>query len=154
MRVEFTWADGAVRNTWLQVTVASSATTGLNTPDVFFFGNAVGETGDDPAAANVGITDFLSTRSNLQTFLNPAGLTNTFDFNRDGRVDATDQIITRSNSGFSLVFFTPVGPAGTASAAASASLMPAFSATDATSTTSAAKTTGRGHGHSILAKQK
>jgi uncharacterized protein YkwD len=109
-RVEITWADGAIRNTWLQVTVGATATSGLTAPDVFYFGNAVGESGDNGAVATVDTTDFLSTRSNLQTFLNPALMTNTFDYNRDGRVDATDQIITRNNNGFSLTLFRPADP--------------------------------------------
>jgi hypothetical protein len=109
-RVEMTWADGAIRNTWLQVTVGATATTGLTSPDVFYFGNAVGESGDNAANATVDTTDFLSTRGSLQTFMNPAPISNTFDYNRDGRVDATDQIITRNNSGFTLTFFTPADP--------------------------------------------
>ncbi len=153
-RVEFTWADGAIRNMWLQVTVAASGTSGLSTPDVFYFGNAVGESGDEPAAANVGITDYLSTRSNLQTFLNPAGLTNTFDFNRDGRVDATDQVITRNNNGFSLVLFTPVDTGGATSATTSNSLVPAVSGTDGTTRSSKDKNPGRANGHLTLAKVK
>jgi hypothetical protein len=153
-RIEFTWADGAIRNTWLQVTVAASSTTGLATPDVFYFGNAVGETGDNPANASVTITDFLNTRSNLQTFLNPAGLSNPFDFNRDGRVDATDQVITRNNQGFTLVFFTPADPSdptlsgSVAPATASASIastgpttLTLVDATDTTTPKKSSKTT-------------
>ena len=109
-RVEFMWADGAIRNTWLQVTVAASATTGLTAPDLFYYGNSVGETGDNPANATDDTTDFLTTSTSLQSFLNPAPMTNTMDFNRDGRVDATDQIIARNSYGFSLTLFTPADP--------------------------------------------
>ena len=51
-RVTITWPDGAITNEWLQVTVNATAITGLAQPDVFYFGNAVGETGNNPANAD------------------------------------------------------------------------------------------------------
>ena len=60
-RVTITWADGAIRNEWLQVTVNPTAVTGLTAPDVFYFGNLVGDTGD--AALSVDAADVLATRS-------------------------------------------------------------------------------------------
>jgi hypothetical protein len=47
-RYAITWPDGTVRNRWLEVTVNPSARTGLATPDVFYFGNLVGDTGVTP----------------------------------------------------------------------------------------------------------
>ena len=44
-RVEFTWADNAIVNEWLRVTVKSDAATGLAAPDVFYFGNLIGASG-------------------------------------------------------------------------------------------------------------
>ncbi|MEO2032590.1 MAG: right-handed parallel beta-helix repeat-containing protein [Planctomycetaceae bacterium] len=44
-RVTFTWADGAIKNQWLQVTVKANANTGLATPDVHYWGNQFGDTG-------------------------------------------------------------------------------------------------------------
>src|SRR5262245_35905880 len=49
--------DGAIANTWLQVIVKATATTGLATPDVFYFGNAIGESGDSAANALVNASD-------------------------------------------------------------------------------------------------
>lgn len=118
-RVQFTFADGAVRNTWLQVTVAATATTGLAAPDVFYFGNAVGESGDDAAAAAVTSGDQAVTRSNAQSFPTPAPITSPYDYNRDGRVDAIDVLIARNDLGFSLVLFTPADAGAAATAAAS-----------------------------------
>jgi hypothetical protein len=43
-RVSIVWADGAIRNQWLQVTVKANANTRLSQPDVFYFGNLAGET--------------------------------------------------------------------------------------------------------------
>ena len=95
-RVTITWADGAIKNTWLQVTAKTSL--GLPAADVFYFGNAFGETGNSAANAQVNSTDEIGARSNPKTFLNPALVGDTYDFNRDGFVNATDQIIARSNS--------------------------------------------------------
>jgi hypothetical protein len=97
-RIEFTWADRAIRNEWLQVTVKADANTGLSAADVFYFGNAVGESGDSAADAIVNSADELGARNDPHPFLNPAGITNAHDYNRDGRVDASDQLIARNNA--------------------------------------------------------
>ena len=97
-RIVLAWADGAITNTWLQVTVKATTATGLLHPDVFYFGNSVGESGDDPAGAIVNSTDELGARNHAKTFLDPTAIDDAFDFNRDGFVNATDQILARSNS--------------------------------------------------------
>ena len=102
-RVFLTWADNAIRNTWLQVVVLPGSTTGLAAPDVFYFGSVVGETGNDPANARVNLQDVGATRAN-QTGFGSATIENDYDFNRDGRVNLADIAIVRQNqSGFSSV---------------------------------------------------
>ncbi len=96
-RVTVIWADNAIQRQWLQVTVLANATTGLSTPDVFYFGNAIGDSGDTAGHAKVDATDEMAARNNPRTFLNPAEIDDPFDFNRDARVDATDQLIARRN---------------------------------------------------------
>jgi len=96
-RVKITWADGAILNRWLQVTVLSTANTGLNSPDVFYFGNAVGESGDSTADAKVNAADVLLARNNARNLLNPAPIDFRYDFNRDRRVNATDMLLARDN---------------------------------------------------------
>ncbi len=96
-RVELVWADGAIQKQWLQVTMLADAATGLSVPDTFYFGNAVGEAGDSAGNAMVDVTDELSARNNQTGFLNPAALTNPYDYNRDRIVDVTDQLIARNN---------------------------------------------------------
>jgi ELWxxDGT repeat protein len=103
-RVTLTWLDHgraghsggsqAVANGWLEVTVKATANTGLAAPDVFSFGNLVGETGDRPDRAVVTTTDFVRTREN---FTRSAGVTNRFDHDRDGRVSGTDLAAVRPN---------------------------------------------------------
>ena len=96
-RVTISWADHAIENQWLQVTVKATPRTGLVEPDVFYFGNAVGESGNQPGNAIVNATDEIFARNCPRGVLNPAALDDPRDFNRDGLVNGTDQIIARSH---------------------------------------------------------
>ena len=95
-RVTIIWPDYAIRNQWLQVTVLAEGV-GLYETHVFYFGNAVGESGDSDANAEVNDTDVLLARDNPHNFFDPATVTCPYDYNRDGRVNATDMLIARSN---------------------------------------------------------
>ena len=96
-QIVLTWDDGAIRNTWLEVTVLVTLDTGLAVPDVFYFGNAVGDSGNDPNDARVDATDVLLTRGSPRPFFDPAEIDNVYDFNRDRRVNAIDTLIARNN---------------------------------------------------------
>ena len=100
-RITLIWPDGAIRNTWLEVTVLGAGNTGLPTDDVFYFGNAIGETGNSAGDARVDAVDVLMTRQNPQPFFDPATIDNVYDFNRDRRVDAIDTLIARNNQTWS-----------------------------------------------------
>jgi len=102
-RVTLTWPDYnpltdpvtmAVANGWLRVTVKANANTGLAAPDVFSFGNLIGETGDAAGAAEARVTalDLASVRRALNAA--PAADSRT-DFNRDGKTNALDLAIVR-----------------------------------------------------------
>jgi len=91
-RVTIIWADGAIKNQWLQVTVKANNITGLAAPDVFYFGNQVGETGDSPTTAAVTAADYTDTRALLGA---SSGIGGRYDFNRDGRVNTTDVLLIR-----------------------------------------------------------
>jgi hypothetical protein len=80
----------------LQTTVKAGGNIGLTTPDVFYFGNAPGESGNIVGDTAVSIIDELLARNNPASIANPAGITNRFDYNRDTRVSAIDQIIARN----------------------------------------------------------
>ena len=99
-RVVFTFADNAIRNTWLRVTLPATAATGLPRPDVFYFGNLAGDTGNDRGTPTVNATDLARTRANVGR--TTAAALATYDFNRDGKVDAADVAIVRSNQRRSL----------------------------------------------------
>jgi len=95
-RVIIIWTDGAIANKWLQVTVRATPNTGLTGDDVFYFGNAVGDTGNNAAGAAVDSQDEVAVRGH-KTGFTPATISNVYDFNRDRRVNATDELIARSN---------------------------------------------------------
>ena len=96
-RVTIIWKDKAIEKQWLQVTVLVTPETGLAAPDVFYFGNAIGESGNSTTDAKINAFDMLRTRDNQRNFLYPAPIAFLFDFNRDAQVDATDMLIARNN---------------------------------------------------------
>ena len=102
-RVTVIWAEpGAIAVQWLQVTVLANDNTGLAADDVFYFGNAVGESGNSLANAAVDATDEIGARNHPHWFMDPAPIYDAYDYNRDKKVDATDQIIARNNQTFFL----------------------------------------------------
>jgi hypothetical protein len=96
-RVTLIWPDGVIRNCWLQVTVLATDATGLAKNEVFYVGNAVGESGNSITDALVNAIDEIGARNNPHSPFNPAPKDDPFDFNRDKLVNATDQIIARNN---------------------------------------------------------
>ncbi|MEX0676561.1 MAG: ELWxxDGT repeat protein [Pirellulales bacterium] len=97
-RVELIWANGAITNTWIEVIVAATTNTGLASPDVFFFGSRIGDTGTgSPTVAVTDASDEIDTRNNHGL---GATITNLYDFDRTGVVAAADDIISRNNAGF------------------------------------------------------
>jgi hypothetical protein len=94
-RVEIIWPDGAIQKEWLQVTVKATPNTGLTTADVFYFGNAVGESGNTASDAIVDAVDAQGAQNNP---LNPAPIASIYDFNRDGLVSAADATLATSNA--------------------------------------------------------
>jgi hypothetical protein len=96
VRVTMVWDDKLIENQWLQVTLkgGTGSTSGLAADDVFYFGNAIGESGNDPASARVDVVDELVARANATA---NAAITDPGDFNRDGVVDGGDQLVARCN---------------------------------------------------------
>ena len=129
-RVELIWADLAIRNTWLQVTVLANANTGLPTPDVFYFGNRIGESGDASRGSTLTVNAFdrAATLRNLSSSAVP--VSNRFDFNRDGRVTSADVLTTRNNSrGVVLRLITATAATQSASATGRSAYAPLFGET-------------------------
>ena len=98
--VELIWANNAIQKQWLEVTVNATAHTGIATPDVFFFGSAIADTGlgDTLAFTTDTINDELGVRGNPKTLIANIPITNIYDFNRDGKVDTIgDELLARGN---------------------------------------------------------
>ena len=91
------WPDGAIQKQWLQVLVKADSVTGLATPDVFYFGNAVGDSGNNATNAYVDGTDFAGARDQPHNFLDRAEIDDRYDYNRDSFVDGTDLAIARDH---------------------------------------------------------
>ena len=102
------WPDNTIEKTWLQVKLLANENTDLVADSVFYFGNAIGETGNDPTNARVDLEDVGLTRTNQSGF-STVGIESKYDFNRDRRVDLEDLGIARVNqSGFTpLNLITP-----------------------------------------------
>jgi hypothetical protein len=99
-RVTILWANNAIQKQWLQVTAKATAATGLSGSDVFYFGNAIGETGNSATDAMVKPTDEIGARNNPHSLggpEGPAGIDDVYDFDRDKKVGPTDEIIARNN---------------------------------------------------------
>jgi hypothetical protein len=96
-RVTLIWPTGAAIKQWLQVTVKANTNTGLAIPDVFYFGNAVGESGNVVGDYSVSITDEIIARNNPVSINPGTTVLNRFDYNRDGTVSVVDQILARNN---------------------------------------------------------
>jgi len=136
-RVTLTWEDYSVlqagvwvRNSsgigqcWLQIVVKANVQTGLAQDDVFYFGNAIGESGDSATSAAVNIVDFGGARDNPHNAFNRASITDPYDFDRDQFVNIVDLGLVRDNgtnafSDLNLIT-APAGPSLMAAATAGA----------------------------------
>jgi hypothetical protein len=96
-RVTLIWPDGTIAKTWLQVTLLATANTGLASPDVFYFGNAVGEVGNTTANAIVTAADEAQVRVNFTTGFATVPVTSAYDIDKNRFVQASDAALARVN---------------------------------------------------------
>ncbi len=143
-RVELIWADGAITEKWIEVTVKATADTGLSANDVFFYGNEIGDTGSSNTAtvAKVSASDVTGVQTHGASLKANIPVTNIYDFDKDGQVGSSDVIIAQSHgtsckTGLQLISLGAVGPfapapaadgvnAGMASALTSTSTIPTW----------------------------
>lgn len=102
-RIEILFADATITNEWLQVTMKADASTGLTVPDVFYFGNLVGGTGQHVNIAIVNTTDISIAK---QAVNSPATITSIADFNRNGIINITDVSIAKLNNQHTIPLIT------------------------------------------------
>jgi hypothetical protein len=119
-RVTIVWADGAILNQWVEVTVRATVNTGLAANDVFYLANLVG---DCDGNGEVGSSDYGQFAGQ---FGRRGGIgAMAADLNGDGRVDLADLAIMRGAIGNSVL--APIIPA-VAPEAVSAAAAPALQA--------------------------
>jgi hypothetical protein len=129
-----------VGNGWLEITVNATERTNLATPDVFYFGNLIGETGGTNAVGTLGVNSIDVGRVRAaQLASQNASISNAYDFNRDGRVNVLDTGIVRSSTPLSIPLLSSVRPAATAQAAGA----PATATAEVVRTGGAAPARGR-----------
>jgi len=123
-RIVITWPDNAIRGAWLEVAIKANAHTGLaqlagaqnGIADIFFWGNAPGDSGTGDAMAFVtNVSDENAARSNPASLASNISITNPFDYNRDRKVDVSDQTLARLFANSSLtaprrIDISPWGP--------------------------------------------
>jgi hypothetical protein len=106
-RVEIIWANGAILKQWLEVIVLANGNTGLQQEagypagqgDVFFFGNAPGDTGGGDTSSNalVNAIDEAAIRANNALVSANIPITNIYDVGRNASVNAIDESAARLN---------------------------------------------------------
>ena len=114
-RLEITWANLKITNTWLEVNVKSDASTGhtntgLSADDVFYFASVIGNsgTGDTTALSRDDANDFTATGNNIIGVTTPVW--NVMDYTKDFKVDANDGTVNTNNV-FTLRYIAnPTGP--------------------------------------------
>jgi len=87
-QITLMWNNNAIQDEWLQVTMLAQPHLGLGANDVFYFGNAIGETGNSSTDVLVTAADAARVNAN---FIATAPVTDAFDINRDGVVNATER---------------------------------------------------------------
>jgi hypothetical protein len=97
-RVIITWASGSIKNQWLEVQVKATVNTGLVTPDIYFWGNKVGDSASSSPATQFS-TDASDAAQVFASIGTPKPISDLRDYNRSGSVDATDAAIVFANIG-------------------------------------------------------
>jgi hypothetical protein len=98
-RIEIVWPNGAIRNQWLEVTLAANSSTGLLTPDVFYFGSRVGDTGVESPEDSF-VTNPLDVNAIFGNIGPQKPIASIYDFNRDGQINSTDGALAFASAGF------------------------------------------------------
>ena len=116
---DIVWANKAISEEWLQVTVLADANTHLASNVLFYYGNEIGATGISTATTGNGpvirvtSADVVATQNNA-SLLQAVPITNLYDFNRDGKVTAADIVLCQNNTTLlgGLVLITAGGTSG------------------------------------------
>lgn len=103
-RVLVSWADNAIQNQWLRVTVLANANTGLASQQTYYIGHLRGETtGPSGATFTVAFADITPIRSAVGSTVNSDSIE---DIDKNGTVAFGDISAMRNNVGAQLTIIT------------------------------------------------
>ena len=99
-RVTVTWPAAVIANQWLSISVLPTIATGLNTADLFYFGNLTGDTNGDGLVSAIDLANVINAQ------LSVAPIDDPLDIDRNQVVFASDSAIVVANQLNSLPLFT------------------------------------------------
>ena len=92
-RVNLSWLTGGVENTWLEITLMANASTGLGSPDTFYFGHMFGDTSGDGEVTPLDALIIINELNDPITLPVAVGPENPLDVNRDGSITDVDLLL-------------------------------------------------------------
>jgi hypothetical protein len=98
-RVRLQWAEHAIENRWLRLTVSANANTGLAIPRTFYLGHLCGETDAQGTVYTVSFADVSPIRSAVGTIVDSSSV---LDVDKNGIISFADISAMRSNVGSQL----------------------------------------------------
>jgi hypothetical protein len=104
-RVELIWPDNTIQNQWLQITVKADTNTGLAAPDVFYFGNLMGDATYNGVVTGSDVSNIKATVSTSATLASPT------DLNRNATITGSDVSLAKLSVGASLPMITALATA-------------------------------------------
>jgi hypothetical protein len=103
-RIMIQWADNAIRDRWVRITVRATVSTGLSQDQVYYLGHLAGETtGDVDGIYSVTFSDITPIRAQIGQTVSAGSM---FDINKDGSVTFSDISAMRSSVGAQLTNIT------------------------------------------------
>jgi len=95
-RFYLTWADHAIENQWLQMTVLANATTELAAHNFYYFGNLVGDVNEDGTLAAIDSLLLINRINAIAAEASPdysTDISDPMDINKDGYITPSDTLI-------------------------------------------------------------
>lgn len=102
-RVQINWADNAIENRWLRVTLLANANTGLITPRIYYLGHLLGETDAAGTPLTVSFADISPIRAAVGTTVDSSSVV---DIDKSGSITFADISSMRNSVGNSLTLIT------------------------------------------------
>ncbi|WP_145084747.1 DNRLRE domain-containing protein [Aureliella helgolandensis] len=126
-RLRIVWPNNAIQNQWLEVTLLATPNTGLSADKVYYWGNQIGEMGNQSGSTAVNVEDTALIGVNFTGFV-PAAIENKFDLNHDRAVNVVDYGLSQGHyTGFTSLVLLDIAATAAGSAATPVAAAPAVS---------------------------